>query len=129
MYHPDVGLMSYLSYDEMYGNEIIGEGENANGYAYGGIHLVPGLHNSALYTNGYTQWVDFGDHSDSCAGYPDFCPDGFTNMFWLQLGRKSPTGEFMYIFTSGPPMYPGFAMYHDGRYVEIQVKTLTIILL
>ena len=93
-----------------------------NGQPYGGVTLLPGLSGNALYVNGYSQWVNFGDHSASCVGNPDYCSAGFTYLLWFKLGSNKRKKD-MFIFSNGAPSYPGTALsFSWPDTLEIQVS-------
>lgn len=78
------------------GNTLIGD---INGTVVGGATLVAGKHGNSLYTDGITQYVNYGVHDQDCFANPDMCANGITFSFWVMMLDQIP--DFHTVFDSG----------------------------
>ena len=85
--------------DRVEGNILIGR--NIRGTMHNGTSLVPGHQGNAVQFDGIDDYVDLGNHSDSCFGDIRLCTDGFTVSMWIKHGIVN-TGETY--FASGYPV-------------------------
>ena len=88
-----------------------------NGTLSGGVGLVTGKRNLALYTNGLDQMVDLGSQIDSCLGYFVRCARGLVMTMWLQLGDG--TGV---ILASGGVTRRGMKVKKDAEHVTVYFR-------
>ena len=58
--------------------------------AYGKPKLVDGIANQAVYLNGEGQYLDFGEHGESCLGNLRYCKHGITGSLWAKFPQFYP---------------------------------------
>ena len=100
--------------DDIVNGQLLG---TVNGNLSGGVGLVTGKRNLALYTNGLDQMVDLGSQIDSCLGYFVRCTKGLVMTMWLQLGNG--TGV---ILASGGVTRRGVMVKKDAENVTVYFR-------
>ena len=85
--------------DRVEGN--IMTGRNITGTMYNGSSLVPGYQGNAVQFDGINDYVDLGNHSDSCFGDIRLCTDGVTVSIWIKRGIMN---SWQTYFASGFPV-------------------------
>ncbi len=87
----------YFDMECIIGDVLVGP---INGSLHNNPGLVDGKIGRALYTDGVSQYVNFGSHRDKCIANLDLCPQGLTVMLWLKIGDAGHSYEF-YISNGG----------------------------
>ena len=72
----------YLPMDAAVGDQIQG---SISGTMMNGASLVRGKNGNAIFTDGNSQYLDYGKHITQCFYNPDVCATGVTYAFWLKL--------------------------------------------
>ncbi len=66
----------------------------------GAIKVTEGKIGQALYTDGATQYVSFGNHRDKCVSNLQLCSDGLSIALWLKTEDMGEYGQY-YISNGG----------------------------
>ncbi|KAL4216896.1 neuroligin protein binding [Mactra antiquata] len=77
--------------------------------------LVPGKIDAALKLNGNTQFIDLGEHGDSCLGNLEECGFGLSIFFWAKIENYN---YYMYLLSTGSA---GIKMYYLHNYIFITI--------
>ncbi|KAL5005761.1 hypothetical protein ScPMuIL_016919 [Solemya velum] len=105
----------YFGMDDLDGNQI--QHPSIMIETYGSPKLVEGKIGAALRLNGNNQWVDLGEHQDTCLGNLDNCHHGITIAMWFYAHRlRSNT----YFLSTGKN---GITLYYHRRQLKVQAKT------
>ena len=71
----------YLPMDDIKGNKIQG---SINGTVKNGASLVAGKIGNAIFTDGISQYIDYGMHQNECFYNQDVCAKGVTFALWFK---------------------------------------------
>jgi hypothetical protein len=82
---------------------------------YGNPNLVPGKIYNAVRLNGNGQYIDLGQHADSCFGNMSRCSHGYTGSMWANFKRFR---NNMYYYSNGN----GVKMYYKNGRLTFEVE-------
>lgn len=110
-------------------DDVIGDQE---GFVFGRSHVVHGVVNESVLTNGQDAWLNLGHVINTCLGDPSFCHHGLTVSFWIKYHVINQPIQF-FLGTSGTEAgYRGFLVYQDSRkdtqdHLTIKVENSTLL--
>ena len=88
------------------------------------VIYAPGVNDMAVYFDGISQFLEFGDSTSRCFGNTELCPYGSSYSFWIWFGTKQATSvERGYVLSSGSPGSQGIGIYVEAGMLYILVST------
>lgn len=103
--------------DTLDGSILVG---SINGTATNGLTLVPSKDGNAIYLDGTTQYVTYGDQRDKCFADPDMCTNGVTFSLWVYVQNAIDPTQNQIVLDSGGQYESGRGYglwrYADGRW-------------